>query len=89
LLARYESAVTDPELRSLRDDVALLQASIQDKLAELAVEQAGPDWKTVVQQIEVMLVRHHKTWLWSTGEPLRMVLAMGSYPPSPVGTSLS
>jgi len=47
--------------------VALLQASIQDKLAELAAEQAGPAWSTILHRVEKLL-KNVKSWDWTRQE---------------------
>src|SRR5881296_2819038 len=48
LNARYEIALTDPELTSIRKDVALLQAILDDRLAAWADQDADPDGSIVL-----------------------------------------
>src|SRR5438067_9697369 len=44
ILARYQEAMQDPELLSVKHDVALLHSLIHDRLATWAADAAGPDW---------------------------------------------
>src|SRR4051812_22336527 len=43
LLTRFEEALTDRELLSLRQDVALLDAMLTSKLSQIRDEQVTPD----------------------------------------------
>src|SRR3954471_18287255 len=43
VLLRYESALADPQLLSVRDDIALLQGAITDVMAELKEAEVQPD----------------------------------------------
>jgi len=67
LYARYEVALTDPELTSVRKDVALLHSMIDDRLAAWAEQQADPDWSITLDQVE-KITKHWKTWDWTTME---------------------
>src|SRR6185436_8277650 len=50
--ARYESALADPELLSVRDDIALLQGSIQQVMAEVQAAEARPDFDAILESVE-------------------------------------
>jgi hypothetical protein len=50
--ARYESALADPELLSVRDDIALLQGSIQQVMAEIREAEARPDFDAILGMVE-------------------------------------
>lgn len=52
LAGRYELALRDPELLSVREDVALLQARIDEHLASIAGDEAGPDYTDVVELVQ-------------------------------------
>jgi hypothetical protein len=62
--ARYESALADPELLSVRDDIALLQAAITDCMAEMARAEARPDLDQIVGAVE-RISRDWRTWAWT------------------------
>lgn len=61
LLARYEQAQHDPELLSVKHDVALLQSVVEDRLAAWAAAQAGPDWGAVLDRVET-ITGNWRTW---------------------------
>jgi hypothetical protein len=50
--ARYERAMADPELLSVRDDIALLQGAITDVLAEVKEAEASPDLDSILGSVE-------------------------------------
>jgi hypothetical protein len=52
VLARYESALADPELLSVRDDVALLQGAITDVMSEMKEAEARPDLDQILSSVE-------------------------------------
>jgi hypothetical protein len=64
LLAKYEQAMADPELLSIRGDVALLDTLLNDKLAAWAADEAGPNWTDVYAQI-VHVNENFQTWEWT------------------------
>ncbi len=51
LLGRYEEALSDPELLSLRDDIALVQARIDQKLADLDTGESRAAWAVLASQV--------------------------------------
>jgi len=67
LLLRYLEARDDPELLSLRDDVAVLEALIKEKFAQIRDGETGPDWTAVLNQFED-LVDNFQTWDWTKQE---------------------
>jgi len=67
LLARYEGAARDPELLSPRDDVALLDAEIRARLAELRDGEVPIAWAEVRKVVDE-LVGKQRTWDWTTME---------------------
>lgn len=67
LLDRYEDALADSELLSIREDVALLTALIDDKLAQWANSNQGPNWQDVFNQID-MIVGSFRVWDWTRSE---------------------
>ena len=65
LLAKYERARQDPELLSLREDVALLDAEIHARLEGLRdgeLPVAGTELRRAVDEV----VRNQRTWDWTT-----------------------
>jgi len=64
LLRRYLESRNDPELLSLRDDVAVIEALIREKLASLRDGETGPDWTAVLHQFED-LARSFRKWDWT------------------------
>jgi hypothetical protein len=67
IATRYEAALSDPELLSVRDDVALLQSAITDLMAEMAAAEAGPDLDAILEAIET-ISGGWKAWEWSKME---------------------
>ncbi|MDP8910250.1 MAG: hypothetical protein M3N47_14310 [Chloroflexota bacterium] len=59
MLARYQVALDDPELLSVRDDAALLEARIREKLADLAGRSALPDWRDATERAERLAENLH------------------------------
>jgi len=51
LMSRYEQALADPELLSVRSDVAVLQALINEKLAKLEGPESEPAWERLQNQM--------------------------------------
>lgn len=74
LIERYESAMGDTQLLSLKADVALLAALIDDKLAAWADQNQGPDWQAVFTQID-MIVGSYRVWDWTRAESELRALA--------------
>lgn len=64
VLLRYEAALADPELLSVRDDIALLQGAITDVMAELKEAEARPDLDTILGTVE-KISRDWQTWDWT------------------------
>jgi hypothetical protein len=64
VLARYESALADPELLSVRDDIALLQGAITDTLAELRDAENRPDLDAILGTVE-RIASSWKSWDWT------------------------
>lgn len=64
VLARYETALADPELLSVRDDIALLQGAITDVMAELKEAEARPDLDTILGTVE-KISRDWMSWDWT------------------------
>lgn len=64
VLQRYESALADPELLSVRDDVALLQGAITDLMAELKEAEARPDLDQILGSVE-KIANDWKSWDWT------------------------
>jgi hypothetical protein len=62
--ARYESALADPELLSVRDDIALLQGAITDVMAELAEAEARPDLDSILGSVE-KISSSWQGWDWT------------------------
>ena len=52
VLTRYGSALADPELLSVRDDIALLQGSIQGVMAEIREAEDRPDLDAILGMVE-------------------------------------
>ena len=67
LLDRYQQALEDPELLSIRRDVALLEVLFGDRLAAWEAAQAGPDSHDVAEQVEYV-AEHLPTWDWTRVE---------------------
>ena len=61
LLARFEEALADRDLLSLRQDVALLDALITEKLAEVRDEEVNLDLAPIADLVE-NIARHVTTW---------------------------
>lgn len=64
IAARYESALTDPELLSVRDDIALLQGSITDLMAEIRDAEARPDLDSILGSVE-RISNEWQGWDWT------------------------
>jgi hypothetical protein len=62
--ARYESALSDPNLLSVRDDIALLQAAIADVMAEIKVAESRPDFDAILETVETMAT-NWQSWDWT------------------------
>lgn len=62
--ARYESALSDPNLLSVRDDIALLQAAIADVMGEIKVAEARPDFDAILESVEE-IAGNWQTWEWT------------------------
>lgn len=62
--ARYESALSDPNLLSVRDDIALLQAAIADVMGEIKVAESRPDFDAILESVEEM-AGNWQTWDWT------------------------
>jgi hypothetical protein len=62
--ARYESALADPTLLSLRDDVAVLQAAITDIMGEIKVAESRPDFDAILESVEE-IAGNWRTWEWT------------------------
>lgn len=73
VLQRYESALADPELLSVRDDIALLQGAITDLMAELKEAEARPDLDAILGTVE-KIADNWKSWDWTKmdGELVRL-----------------
>jgi len=61
---RYESALSDPNLLSVRDDIALLQAAISDVMQELKVAEARPDFDAILEIVEE-IAGNWQSWEWT------------------------
>jgi hypothetical protein len=59
--ARYEAALADPQLLSVRDDIALLQAAITDVMAEIQQAETSLDFEAILGSVEAM-ASNWKTW---------------------------
>jgi hypothetical protein len=64
VLTRYESALADPELLSVRDDIALLQGSIQGVMAEIREAEARPDLDAILGMVE-RISSDWQGWDWT------------------------
>jgi hypothetical protein len=62
--ARYEAALADPELLSVRDDIALLQGSIQQVMADLQEAEARPDFDAILETVE-RISDGWRSWDWT------------------------
>lgn len=74
LQERYEAAAADQDLLSIRQDVALLSALIDDKLEAWAESSQGPDWQQVFNQID-LIVSSFRVWDWTRSEAELRALA--------------
>jgi hypothetical protein len=76
--ARYESALADPELLSVRDDIALLQGSIQEVMSEIREAESRPDFDAILGSVEE-IAGNWRTWEWTqmdaAMEKLRSLIA--------------
>src|SRR4051812_48697404 len=64
VLTRYEAALADPELLSVREDVALLQGAITDVMAELKEAETSPDLDAILGSVE-RISRDWQSWDWT------------------------
>jgi len=64
VLLRYESALADPQLLSVRDDIALLQGAITDVMAELKEAEVQPDLDAILGSVE-RISRDWQSWDWT------------------------
>jgi len=64
LQASYEAAMSDPDLLSVRRDVAVLQAAIEDRWTQIQEAQSQPDWGDVFERFETFTA-NMKTWEWT------------------------
>lgn len=64
VLTRYLTALADPELLSVRDDIALLQGAIQDIMAELKEAEARPDIDAILVTVE-RISDNWRGWDWT------------------------
>jgi len=62
--ARYETAMADPELLSVRDDIALLQGAIADVMAEMKSAESTPDLDAILGSVE-KISAEWQTWDWT------------------------
>lgn len=62
--ARYEQALADPELLSVRDDIALLQGAIVDIMADLKDAEARPDLEAIVKSVD-RISAEWQGWEWT------------------------
>lgn len=62
--ARYESALSDPNLLSVRDDIALLQAAIADVMNEIKVAESRPDYDAILESVEE-IAGNWAAWDWT------------------------
>jgi len=62
--ARYETALADPELLSVRDDIALLQGAITDIMAEIRYAEARPDLDAILGSVE-RISTEWQGWDWT------------------------
>jgi hypothetical protein len=64
VLGRYEAALADPELLSVRDDIALLQGAVTDLMAELKEAENRPDLDQILGTVEKMAAEW-QGWDWT------------------------
>jgi len=64
VLGRYEAALADPELLSVRDDIALLQGAITGVMAEVREAENRPDLDAILGSVE-MISSQWAGWDWS------------------------
>jgi len=64
MMDRYLISRQDPELLSLRDDVAVIETLIKEKLAAVRDGDTGPDWTAVLDQFEAIAENFQK-WEWT------------------------
>lgn len=62
--ARYESALSDPNLLSVRDDIALLQAAIADVMGEIKIAESRPDFDAILETVEE-IAGSWQGWDWT------------------------
>jgi len=62
--ARYESALADPQLLSVRDDIALLQGAIADIMAEMKEAESAPDLDQILGSVE-RITAEWRSWEWT------------------------
>lgn len=65
LQARFEEAVNDQELLSLRKDAALLDAMLTAKLSELREAEMNPDLEQITTLVD-RIAREWAGWDWTT-----------------------
>jgi hypothetical protein len=73
VLARYEAAMADPTLLSLKDDIALVQAAIAQTLDEIKDAEMRPDLDAILGSVE-KISAEWQTWDWTKmqGEMARL-----------------
>lgn len=81
LLGRFEEAIQDAELLSIRDDVALLQGIIGAKIAELKEAEASPDLERIVGMVETIQAE------WAGWDFTRMERELGTLQEAITGKS--
>jgi hypothetical protein len=64
VLARYEAALSDPSLLSLKDDIALVQAAIAQTLDEIKDAELRPDLDAILGTVE-KISTEWQTWEWT------------------------
>lgn len=67
LLDRYQAALDDNTLLSLREDVALITTLLDDKLERWADSGSDPDWQDVFAQID-LIKTSFRSWEWERAE---------------------
>jgi hypothetical protein len=71
MFAAYRAAGLDPELMSLRQDLALLDARIIDVVKRVDTGEAGVIW----QAAQAAIVRFDREWVKKDGEGMEVALA--------------
>ena len=71
MFAAYRAAGIDPELMSLRQDLALIDARIIDVLKRVDTGEAGVIW----QAAQAAMVRFDRAWVRKDGEAMEAALA--------------